>query len=554
MGKLIAGPRWRLAALGVLAAGLGLAGWMSRRTAPPATTAPPPDLAAIDAPVYPEATEAQVRQLCGACHPTPLPEQFARHDWPAEVVRGYGFFRESGLDFETPPAVEVVRYYRNRAPKALGPPERAPQGWPQRFHFAARGYRVSDPGPPTIAHVRFARLLGGPGLDVLACDLEGGRVLALPAAEPDAEPIVLADGLSAPAHAEVVDLDDDGTPDVLVAALGETYPSDATEGAIVWLRGEGDRRFTPYTLASGLGRTCDVQCGDLDGDGDLDLVVAVFGYDRTGSLLLLENQSQRGGDPRFVSRTIDPRHGAVNVCVADLNGDGHLDLAVVYGQEHERVEAYLNRGDATFETRTIHAAPHPAYGSNGLQLCDLDGDGDLDALYSHGDALDKQRLNPEHGVHWLENRGTFPFVAHPIDAIYGAQRPVAADFDGDGDLDVAVTTFLPGEYYLRYRPKDHDALVLYEQTEPGRFLRHPLLQGACDLPSCDVADIDGDGRSDLVAGVCEIGLQPGSQLAYSTGRDGILLWRGAAAPSANDPVNPRPAAPVHPPGTSPVLD
>ena len=63
---------------------------------------------------------------------------------------------------------------------------------------------------------------------------------------------------------------------------------------------------------------------------------------------------------------------------------------------------------------------------------DLNGDGELDVLYTNGDALDKPHvLTPYHGVQWLENRGALPVRrTTPSPPLYGAHRAVAADFRG----------------------------------------------------------------------------------------------------------------------------
>ena len=67
-----------------------------------------------------------------------------------------------------------------------------------------------------------------------------------------------------------------------------------------------------------------------------------------------------------------------------------MDFVVLLAQEHETVLAYLNkgRGDFTFDQKAIYAAPHPNWGSSGIQLVDLDKDGDLDVLLTHGDTWD----------------------------------------------------------------------------------------------------------------------------------------------------------------------
>ena len=242
---------------------------------------------------------------------------------------------------------------------------------------------------------------------------------------------------------------------------------------------------------------------DFDGDGDQDLVVAVFGWHKAGEVLIMENRSSRTNpaQPEFVTTTIDLRHGAIHVPVADLNGDGRPDFVAVFGQEHETVDAFLNEGSGRFARKSVFQAPHPAFGSSGIELVDLDRDGDLDVLLTNGDVMDAPLLRPDQGVRWLENRGVFPFEVHELATLYGAHRAVASDLDGDGDLDIAACSFLPPSSFGSYRQQEKlDAVVILEQTRPGIFARHPLETVHCDHPTLDLGDFDGDGAIDLVVG------------------------------------------------------
>jgi hypothetical protein len=481
-------------------------------------------------PALPEASREQVVATCAACHAYPPPESFAKLDWPNEVEQGLAFLKKSELarTIKPPRAVEINRYFMNRAPAVMPSPTRAPAGRPGRFEFRRVGYKVEGPDPPIVANVRFAHLFDDRRLDVLACDMNGGRVLALRPYEEGARPVVLAEGLADPGHVEVVDLDRDGRKDLLVAVLGNRFPTDDKVGRVVWLRGEGDGRFTPRTLADGLGRVADVQAADFDGDGDLDLVAAVFGNLTVGRVLYLENRTTDPSRPEFVPATLDERDGTINVPVADLNGDGRPDFVALISQEHETVVAFLNDGGGRFTRKTIYTAPHPAFSCSGLQLVDLDGDGDLDALLSNGDALDRRQFKPYQGIHWLENRGEYPFVAHRLDSVYGVGRAVAGDLDGDGDLDIAATAFLPGGHWLRLRSSMNlDAILILEQAEPGVFVRHSVERVRCDHPSCDLGDFDGDGRLDLVAGTCIFA--DGAQQAVPKGLDWIIVLQGMKA-------------------------
>ena len=86
---------------------------------------------------------------------------------------------------------------------------------------------------------------------------------------------------------------------------------------------------------------------------------------------------------------------------------------------------------------------HPirAYGSSGIELVDLDQDGDIDVLHTNGDSFDRG-AKPYHSVQWLENTGDFPFVHHRLCEMPGALDATARDFDGDGDLDIVAVALL----------------------------------------------------------------------------------------------------------------
>jgi hypothetical protein len=196
---------------------------------------------------------------------------------------------------------------------------------------------------------------------------------------------------------------------------------------------------------------------------------------------------------------LDDRHGCIHVPVADLNGDGRPDFVALISQEHETVVAFLNEGDGNFRKEPLYTAPHPSYGSSGIQLVDLDGDGLVDVLYTNGDTLDKPYLlKPYHGVQWLQNRGQLRFDHHPITPFYGVHRAVAADFTGQGKMDIAAVSFLPVEGFPQRKALNLDAILFLEQTTPGQFARHTLESITCDHVTCAVGNLFGSGRIDLV--------------------------------------------------------
>jgi hypothetical protein len=240
---------------------------------------------------------------------------------------------------------------------------------------------------------------------------------------------------------------------------------------------------------------------DFSGTGKLDLVVASFGWQSAGELVLLENKTTDWNRPRFVTRVLDPRHGAIHVPVADLNGDGKPDFVALFAQEHEQIVGFINQGGGKFRKETVYAGPHPGYGSSGIELVDLNRDGRLDILYTNGDVLDSPYLfKPFHSVQWLENLGQGKFKHHAVAPMFGVHRAVAGDLFGTGHLAIAAVSFLPADYFKDRAARNPPAIVLFEQTAPGKFDPHVLAETECDHVTCVVGDLYGTGRLDLVVG------------------------------------------------------
>jgi hypothetical protein len=468
-----------------------------------------PSTSGAQATPAPEGDEQQARAVCGTCHAFPPPDILPAAVWRDEFVRMM-FIREGRLPPIGPPGLvgrtiqlppdmqQALPYYTSRAPASLpaADPWPAPGESPLKF----TRHQVSAPelpGPPAVSNVQLADVNGDRIIDILGTDMRQGVVFT---GSPRAGGTLSAiASIPHPSHATIGDVDGDGVADLLVGDMGEFFPADHTKGSVIWLRGLAAGKFSAFWL-DGWPRVAHVDAADFNGDGRTDLAVAAFGWRKAGQVAILENDSADASKPSFKTHTIDPRTGAIRVLPVDLNGDGRMDFVTLLAQEHETVLAYINTGSGgfAFEQKVIYAAPHPNWGSSGIELVDLDKDGDLDVLLAHGDTFDDGIVKPYHGIQWLENTGTYPFVEHTLARMPGVHGIKAADLDGDGDLDVVASALLAGGSDVD--EKTLPALVWLEQTKPGIFTRHTIEMGFPRHATLDVGDVDADGDLDIVVG------------------------------------------------------
>jgi hypothetical protein len=474
-----------------------------------------------------------VKKFCGRCHAPPDPLEAPREQWRLEVEQGYRFHEGSEWSSEPAPDKEaVVAYFESRAKGygdyvAPGAGDMDSTG----LRFTKTTIELGD-SSTLLAGIRCREDPAGSLPRLFVCDMREGGLYSLglqrPMLAPSEALVQPGSGrLSNPCQVTPCDLDADRSADYAIADLGTFQASDESQGRIVWLRPAQKQGFETTNIASGLGRVADVQPGDFDGDGRQDLIVAEFGWRAKGSLILLKNRGLQQGVPQFESVTLDRRHGGIHVPVCDLNRDGHLDFVALISQEHEAIEAFLGNGDGTFQVKRIYSAPHPSWGSTGIQVVDLDSDGDLDVLFSNGDHFDRPLLKPFHAVQWLENDGDFPWIHHQLAPLPGCHRALAGDIDGDGDLDAIAVAYLDFAITDRFGSEAFDSVVWFEQTAPRQFQRHALERGACHHLALEMGDFDSDGDLDLAV--------PSSLVRPSQGQDpspaSITLWWNETIPA-----------------------
>lgn len=376
--------------------------------------------------------------------------------------------------------------------------------WPHETSFGETagpvGFRHEAIGPrprfrPTITNVQVVDFDGDGGGDVLVCDAQKGAVFLYRRDEgADGGPwteTLLGEGLLAPAHATVVDLDKDGDADVVVSVMGNLYPDDDVIGKLVLLENR-DGRFEPRTLLDDVRRVVDAQPADFDDDGDIDLAVAVFGYLR-GQVLWLENR----GELRFRDHELLSSPGTIHVPVADYDRDGDLDIAAVVSQEEEEVWGFENLGKGRFTPRRLWMTVNYDLGSAGLVKSDLDGDGDEDMLLPVGDNLEDAHsiAQPYHGCFWFENQGEWKFAPRRIATFPGTYAAATGDLDADGDQDVVLCSMVND-----WEDPTAASLTWLENDGHEKFTQHKIASRPIMLVTVACGDLNRDKRIDVVAG------------------------------------------------------
>lgn len=254
-------------------------------------------------------------------------------------------------------------------------------------------------------------------------------------------------------HMEVVDFDGDGIDDVV--STGEElagFIGGEDRAETVWFKGEGGGEYDaePLPISDGLGSFPQVY--DVDGDGDLDVIGAEYFGETAASYAWIErtaDPSSSNPSGSFERHVISDAHGkAIQFQLTpDLFGDGVLRAL---GSNH---------------TNTASRPPDPEESALAVFTPGSDPTEPWsDTIISDGIVSDNNLLVE------LAAPGIFDY----------------GDIDGDGDNDILLAG-------------DGDPRVFwYEQTTPGAFTQHVLLEGMRQTGGARIDDIDGDGCNDLV--------------------------------------------------------
>jgi hypothetical protein len=253
--------------------------------------------------------------------------------------------------------------------------------------------------------------------------------------------------------------------------------------------------------------TNEMVLGDMDDDGDLDLVTQ---HDGAPNRLYLNNGTSSPFNGVIGSNITSDYYGPIDLALGDMDGDGDLDLVVLnFYMWPSRL--YLNNGTANPFNGIggTNIATNTGFATS-MELGDMDGDGHLDLVIGNANNVENSH---NHNQLYLNNGTSDPFngvIGRDISTdAYDSESIAVGDLNGDGQLDiVAGNTLQPSRLYLNNGTAD-----------PFNGVNgSDITSDALSVSSLSLGDIDGDGDLDL--------------LASSWGVERLYLNNGSADPFA----------------------
>lgn len=342
-------------------------------------------------------------------------------------------------------------------------------------------------------------------IDVVASNKKGGLQLYRNLGGAEFLKPVALDVDDGPRNISAVDLDGDGDLDIL------THSSTDEGYFIVWYENFGELNFSEsQIIAENAGNAWAIDTGDLDGDGDLDIVFADFSIDRVAQIENLGNGNF--GEEEVITYSVNETSSLVLV---DINQDGALDIFISEADQTGSIGRSMNLGDGSFSP-FLNIDSEEDMDPYHIEIVDINGDGNPDILAA---------LRGFDSVVWYEgdSEGNFNSNYNLIsDQTSFVGDVAAADLDQDGDPDVYSAS------------ASDNKIAWYENLGDGTFGEQQIVSNIANgARTVFAADLDDDGDLDIlsasfrdnkVAWYENLTYQEGivtGKLFYDTNQDGI---------------------------------
>ncbi len=344
---------------------------------------------------------------------------------------------------------------------------------------------IIDADGPENPHIKAVGDINGDGIaEVVVASSHGGPLVWYE--YPGWKKHIIAPSGKGSCYAQVVDMDGDGHLDILIS---EWYGHNCME----WYENplpEGDLAAPWKRHVIGSPRAHDIVVGDIDGDGEMEIVTRDQG--KEGDKILILKQDDSGS---WNTRVIKCPTGE-GLALGDIDNDGKLEM-IIGGRWYKASGDIM---DASWEMHTFADWHEDAV----VKIADMNKDGHLDVILT--------RSEGPYRISWFEipaDPVSGEWIEHVIDDdIDFAHGLAVCDMTGDGNLDVITAEM--------HQSSRNRVIVYFNEGDAVKWSRQIIAEtGSHNI--C-VADVDGDGRPDIVGANWSGDYQP------------VEMWKNLACP------------------------
>ncbi len=458
-----------------------------------------------------EITEKEqiARLHCSGCHLFPDPDLLDKNTWLTQTLPAMGpllgIFEYDGEEYPMDVTANlpedfypdhalvseedwqlILDYYTEIAPEQLTAPSQPEIIRENLFFEALRPSYRSDTNP-MVSAIRF-----DPGNQLIyLADANLNRILIY---NRDLE---IVNSFEVPAAISDISFLNDATVpgrrELLITYIANINPSDALDGSVSmgWYDPQIREGKFDEKIVENIARPVESIIEDLDQNEKMDLLINEFGH-RKGSVFWLKGDDKGGFHSE--KNILMGKPGCLDTEIVDWTNNGLSDILVLCSQVDQAIYLFENTGKGDYNRETLLKFPITA-GSSSFELHDFNNNGHLDILYTSGDNADYSMVyKPYHGVYIYTNDGHNNFSKDWFYNINGAYNANARDFNGNGHLDIVVTSF-----FADYSRKPQEGFIFFENNGDLSFTPyHPGEASYGRWIAMDVADWTGNGADDIV--------------------------------------------------------
>ena len=281
---------------------------------------------------------------------------------------------------------------------------------------------------------------------------------------------------------QIVDLDDDGDNDIIAASNDNT----SSPVFVSWFENDGNESYTQHSISTVLTGARSVWSGDLDNDGDIDVLAGGTG---SQSLKWYENDGTPA-DGGWITHSLGSADSSIySVHSTDFDGDGRLEvLATYYNIDNDlggdKVRWFKNNGGGIF-TENILVSNYQSASS--VWPAQIDNNNSTDIITVAAGRNDG--FNSGRDLSWWANDGSQNFTQNIISPVgVGPWQVNGADMDDDGDTDILLAIY------------SSKTISWWANDGTGSFgSENVITTGFTNARNADAADIDSDGDMDFAA-------------------------------------------------------